>query len=89
MGLLFKKGEIIKVQPKNNKDYSLKECQNMVGGYVEVVTLQQGKIALVDEEGALKPDKWLNMEAMLYMLSLGFMGALYGNVLIIDDKEFR
>lgn len=42
------------VKPKNGTDFSLKEAQNLVDGYIEVVNIDKGLIAIVDEEGFLK-----------------------------------
>lgn len=42
------------VMPANNTDFKLREVQKLVGGYVEVVYLRDGRIMLVDEEGLLK-----------------------------------
>jgi hypothetical protein len=42
------------VMPANGTDFKLREVQKMVGGYVEVVRLRDGRIMLVDEEGLLK-----------------------------------
>jgi hypothetical protein len=87
MGLLYKQDKIVKVEPENGHDYSYKECQDMVGGFIEVVYLTNGIIAIVDEEGALKPDRWINQDAMLFAMGHGFIGALFGNVLFVDEKE--
>ena len=42
------------VLPRNGKDFTLKEAQAYVGGYVEVVDCGLGMILLVDEDGMLK-----------------------------------
>ena len=42
------------VMPANGTDFTLREVQKMVGGYVEVVYLRDGRILLADEEGLLK-----------------------------------
>ena len=52
MGLIVKTtGEKHKVSPKNGKDYKLKELQDIVDGYIEIVYLQNNKIMVVNEEG--------------------------------------
>jgi hypothetical protein len=53
-------GSCSEVLPKNGKDFSLKEIQKHVGGYVQFVTGQNGKNYLCDEDGIakrLKPNK--------------------------------
>lgn len=41
------------IQPKNGKDFKLKELQPVVEGYVEIVRLRDGRIMVVNEEGML------------------------------------
>lgn len=40
-----------RIEPRNGTDYSLKECQEMVGGYIEIVRLGEGWILVVNEDG--------------------------------------
>lgn len=47
-------GKATPVMPANGTDFTLREAQKMVGGYVEVVYLRDGRILLADEEGLLK-----------------------------------
>lgn len=47
-------GKATPVMPANGTDFKLREVQKMVGGYVEVVYLRDGRIMLADEEGLLK-----------------------------------
>ena len=46
-------GEIIPVTPKNNVSFTLKEMQDIVGGYIEIVYLKDGRIMVLNEEGKL------------------------------------
>ena len=36
------------------KEFTLKELQGYVGGYIEIINLRSGKILVVNEEGLLK-----------------------------------
>lgn len=47
-------GETIEVQPKNGTDYSLEELQGFVGGYIEIVYLNNDRIMVVNEEGIIE-----------------------------------
>lgn len=40
--------------PKNGKDFKLDEVQALVGGYVELIRLADGRLMLVDEDGRFK-----------------------------------
>ena len=47
-------GEESELLPKNGTDFSLKELQGAVGGFIEIVHLGNDKLLVVDEEGLLK-----------------------------------
>ena len=44
-------GVVKDIKPANGKTYSLKELQEFVGGYIELVSLPDNLIMLVNEEG--------------------------------------
>lgn len=39
------------VEPKNGTDFSLEEMQSIVGGYIEIVDLNDSQCLVVNEEG--------------------------------------
>lgn len=47
-------GELEKIEPGNHSDFQLEELQKIVGGYIEIINLFNGKILVVNEEGKLK-----------------------------------
>ena len=51
-------GEIIPIMPKNNKIFTLKELQNIVKGYIEIVYLEDNRLMVVNEEGKLNNFKY-------------------------------
>ena len=59
----------------------LHQLQNLVGGYIECVTIEPGLVAVVDEEGLLK-DYGFNMKLGIHQLfgTIVFVGA--------DGEEF-
>lgn len=77
------------VEPRNGKDFRLSELQEFVGGYIEIVRLKDDKIMVVNEEGALEPDKYkFNATASgIKMESHGFYEGIYGNVLICNSNQ--
>lgn len=90
-------GEVIETQPKNGTDFSLKELQSIVGGYVEVVNLQDGRLLLCDEDGRAK-DKPFNKKAteelhkalgVLTANRLGWYCGIVGDVLVCNDNEIE
>ena len=48
--------------PKNGKTFALTEMQEIIGGYVEPIRLNDGRMIIVDEEGKSK-DKAVNIPA--------------------------
>ena len=48
--------------PKNGKTFELGEMQGIVGGYIEIINLKEGRMMSVDEEGKLN-NKEVNIPA--------------------------
>lgn len=48
--------------PKNGKTFELDEMQGIVGGYIEIINLKDGRMMIVDEEGKLN-NKEVNIPA--------------------------
>ena len=40
--------------PRAGKTYSLEELQGAVGGYIEIISLRDGRLMVLNEEGKLK-----------------------------------
>lgn len=83
------KSKVTEIEPKVGGKFALKEAQTLVGGYVELVRLNDDNIMLLDEEGLLK-SKEINLQAMRYAHQLGWMNCdiLVGDVLFLKDNEF-
>lgn len=62
--LIKPSGEITEIKPANGIDFSLEECYTLIGcEMVEVVSLADGRIMILDEEGKLKDEFELNAKA--------------------------
>jgi hypothetical protein len=99
MGVLFAPDkDPVEVTPENGKKFTLLEAQMLVGGhwgkvYLEPVILPKGtkyqdkKIGmfLVDEEGLLKENNELNVNAVRLD---GERRPLFGNALLTWPREF-
>ena len=46
-------GEKTDVTPDNGTDFQLEEMQEIVGGYIEIVRLDEKQIMVVNEEGVI------------------------------------
>lgn len=49
--IYYPNGDFQETQPKNGTTFELKEMQEIVGGYIEVIRLNDGRIIIVNEEG--------------------------------------
>lgn len=81
--LIKTNGEEIEISPKNGTDFSLKELQNYVDGYIEVVNLRsENNIMIVNEEGAINGMP-VNLKAsMIYSKEFNAIQRIYGDVVI-------
>lgn len=77
-------GEKENIEPADGKVFSLKELQKAVNGYIEIVSLDSGKLMIVDEEGLIKPDPILNKEASKIAGQ-----RIVGQVIIIDRDQIE
>jgi hypothetical protein len=64
--ILATSGEFTVISPANGTDFSLLECQNAVGGRIEIVDLRDGRIMIINEEGKFMCQ--LNINATLIAL---------------------
>lgn len=80
-------GEVVEVSPKNGKDFSLEELKAIVGGWIEVVSLHDGRLIVCDEEGKLKGKNRNHKATDLYRLTLLTNDFLVGDVLVCNDNE--
>ena len=78
-------GEIKETQPSNGTDFSLTELQAVVGGFIEVVHLSDGRLMVVNEEGKLnglpfnkKASELTDEDKTLYYQRMGFVSHVVG-----------
>lgn len=63
------------------KTFSLRELQDIVGGFIEVLHLTDEVFMVVDEEGKLKGN-FVNMEATKMVRKCGYDDYIVGDVLV-------
>ena len=86
----IKRGEDLReIAPANGaEEYSLKELQEMVGGYIEVVNVDDDHSLIVDEEGMLKlkdcEEFPLNMNASIIAQQI-----IVGNAVLLHKKHLK
>jgi hypothetical protein len=80
-------GEKENIEPENGKTFSLKELQEAVGGYIQLVSINDGeyagKLMICDEEGLLKANQ-LNEEATRIAGQ-----QIVGQVIIIEKNQIE
>lgn len=77
------------VRPKNGTDFGLEEAQKLVGGYIEVVTISKGLIAIIDEEGRVK-NKENNIKADgCIAYHSGMVTQLHGTVVLCNSSMLK
>ena len=81
-------GEIIEISPKNGKAFSLKELKEIVGGYIEIIDLDDAYM-VINEEGKLL-DLPFNLSATrIYQHFTRIGDYIVGDVLICKKSQIR
>ena len=79
------------VEPKNGTDFQLEELQKFVGGYIEIIQLNDGRIMVVNEEGKLQSlemnDEATEIATEHHALFDGDW--ICGDVLICNEREVQ
>lgn len=88
--VLSPNGQSSVVSPDNGNDFSLEQAQSIVGGYVEVIPLKNGKIMILNEEGKLK-DLTLNRQAtdLAHESYLPADDYIVGHVIVCESSMFQ
>lgn len=77
-------GEVIEVEPKNGKDFKLKELQEIVQGYIEIVNFSPTEYMVVNEEGHLIGLPLNPSATILYKKDI-----IVGDVLICNKSQIN
>lgn len=86
MATIYKtNGEVLQTTPKNGKDFSLEEMQAIVGGYIEIVYLDNGQLMIVNEEGKINGSPLNDNASML----VGYTDLIMGDVLVCESKQVK
>jgi hypothetical protein len=79
-------GSIIDVKPNNGTDFSLEELQEIVGGFIEIVSLMDNEIMVINEEGKLIDLPFNETATQMYQEVDGFYDYIAGDVLVCDSN---
>ena len=69
-----------------NKLPTLKETQEFVKGYIEVITLPNDDILVINEEGKLKDLPYNSKASEVWVSHFGMTDAIVGNALLIKSS---
>lgn len=87
MATLYKTdGTISTVKPNNGRDFSLEELQKFVGGYIEIVYLDDS-LMVVNEEGKLMGLELNRAATNLYRHYIGVDDHIVGDALVCRQGE--
>lgn len=86
--IIFTDGREKEVFPKNGTDFQLEEMQGIVGGYIEVLTLNGAELMIVNEEGKLD-GLAENDAATRIVRANGYDDFIVGNVLICKRAQVK
>lgn len=86
--LIGMNGDVEEVQPLNGTDFTLEELYKLLDcDMVQMVSLTDGRIMLMDEDGKLKPSNRMNVLASrLYHSPHDF---IVGAVVVCDPDKFK
>ncbi len=74
-------GEVVTLEPKNGKTFSLEELQQAVEGFIQIVYLNPNFVMIMDEEGKLN-GKEVNERAT--EVALSYRAIFDGNFIVGD-----
>lgn len=80
-------GSMVEVEPKNGKDFGLKEMQAIVGGYIEIIDLLDGTFMVLNEEGKLIGLPYNNMATIMFRKAHHTFDYVVGDVLVCDKSQ--
>ena len=81
-------GQVISVQPKNGKNFSLKELKEIVGGFIEIIRMND-KYMVVNEEGKLERLPYNSTATGFYWANVGGNDYIVGDVLVCGIDEIN
>lgn len=91
--LLKASGEVVEIKPKNGTDFKLDELYKHLNcSLVEVISLNQDDIMVVDDEGKLKANNVINVNATMLAQenrAIVFWDYVVGNAIVCNRKMIR
>lgn len=83
--LIRANGDIKEIEPADRNSFTLKEMQEYVGGWIEVIYLASGEIMVLNEEGKLIELPINEKATELY----GSYDVIVGDVMVITKNQIK
>ena len=91
--LLKASGEVVEIKPKNGTDFKLDELYKHLNcSLVEVISLNQDDIMVVDDEGKLTSNNVINVNATMLAQenrAIVFWDYVVGDAIVCNKKMIR
>lgn len=83
--------DVVEVTPKNGRDFQYEELRKFVGGFIEIVHINDKQIMVVNEEGKLNglPYNSLATEALILAHQGHPVDYIVGDVLLCDNDMVK
>lgn len=85
--IIYPDGTVKETSPKNGKFYELKELQEIVNGFIELVPISTTQYAVINEEGKILNLPLNRLATLDYSCALWNNDYFAGNVLICDKNH--
>ena len=83
--VIYPNGETLPMEMKGKKP-TLKEMQDIVEGYIEVVSTNDGRLMVINEEGKLKNLEPNHVATELFVPG---MDIIVGNAIVMNKEEME
>ena len=84
--LITPNGKSTNVTPANNK-FNYKELNKLVGGYIEIIRLNEDLVMVINEEGKLQNLPYNATATMYYQNYVSPYDCIVGNAVIMSNTE--
>jgi hypothetical protein len=81
--LLKTDGRVLEIKPLNGPEFSLEELKRIVGGFVEILQLEEpGKLLIINEEGDIENLPFNGLATEMYKHD-----RIVGDAVVVDRSE--
>lgn len=88
--LIRTNGTTKQIEPKNGTDFKLEELQKYVGGYIDIIRLNNGEILVVNDEGKYTEDpNEAATKIALYHAAIFDWDYISGDVVHCKDEQVQ